>query len=77
MNQWEKEILKQWIDVCATVVAGFMMACIVGYIAMNYITMDIATLIILIDVLILLGIFIFFVFPSLNNGESKEKGEST
>jgi len=71
LNAWEKEILKQWIDVCATVLAGFMIACILGYIAMHWDTIDVATLDTCIFVSIVLGLFIFFVFPA------KEKGEST
>jgi len=71
MNDWEKEILKQWIDVMATVVAGFMIACILGYIVMHWDKIDFPTLSIYLFALIALGSFIFFVFPT------KEKEEST
>jgi len=63
-----KEILKQYVDVMATVVAGFMIVCILGYIVMHWDTVEVFGLVLPV---IVLAIFMFFVFPT------KEKGEST
>lgn len=73
MNHFQEEILKQWIDVLATVLAGFMFVCILAYIAMNHTTIDVGTLDILVIALLVLGLFIFFVFPTCMNPWEKLK----
>ena len=55
--------MKESVDLMACVLAGFMMACILGYIVMGADTIDLTTYDVLVGSMIVLGIFIFFVFP--------------